>query len=73
MVGRHHGDLDAELSAEAARQAPVKLALAQGLLINVTADKTVRLLPPLILSDDEADQVIERVARLISDFTANAA
>ena len=51
----------------------VKIALAQGLLINVTADKTVRLLPPLILSDDEADQVIERVARLVSDFTANAA
>jgi len=29
----------------------VKLALARGLLINVTADKVVRLLPPLILSD----------------------
>ena len=51
----------------------VKIALAQGLLINVTADKTVRLLPPLILSDDEAAQVVERVARLINDFTANAA
>ncbi len=49
----------------------VKIALAQGLLINVTADKTVRLLPPLILSDDEAAQVVERVARLINDFTAN--
>ena len=51
----------------------VKIALAQGLLINVTADKTVRLLPPLILSDDEASQVVERVARLINDFTLNAA
>ncbi len=50
----------------------VKIALAQGLLINVTADKTVRLLPPLILSDDEASQVVERVARLINDFTLNA-
>ena len=51
----------------------VKIALAQGLLINVTADKTVRLLPPLILTDDEAGQVVERVARLINEFTANAA
>ena len=51
----------------------VKIALAQGLLINVTADKTVRLLPPLILSDDEASQVVARVARLINDFTLNAA
>ena len=51
----------------------VKIALAQGLLINVTADKTVRLLPPLILSDDEASQVVERVVRLINDFTLNAA
>ncbi len=51
----------------------VKIALAQGLLINVTADKTVRLLPPLILTDDEASQVVERVSRLINEFTANAA
>ncbi|MBK8960962.1 MAG: acetylornithine transaminase [Proteobacteria bacterium] len=51
----------------------VKLALAQGLLINVTADKTVRLLPPLILSDDEARQVVTRVAGLINEFTGHAA
>ena len=51
----------------------VKVALAQGLLINVTADKTVRLLPPLIMSDDEAAQVVERVSRLINEFTAGAA
>ena len=51
----------------------VKIALAQGLLINVTADKTVRLLPPLIMSDDEAAQVVERVSRLINEFTAGAA
>lgn len=50
----------------------VKTALAEGLLINVTADKVVRLLPPLILSDAEADEVVARVARLINDFTAAA-
>jgi ornithine carbamoyltransferase len=31
----------------------VKQALAAGLLINVTADKVVRLLPPLVMSDAE--------------------
>ncbi|MGE0858778.1 MAG: acetylornithine transaminase [Gammaproteobacteria bacterium] len=51
----------------------VKTALAEGLLINVTADKVVRLLPPLILTDAEADEVVLRVARLINDFTAAAA
>ena len=50
----------------------VKIALAAGLLINVTADKTVRLLPPLILSDDEAAQVVDRVVCLINDFTVGA-
>ena len=48
----------------------VKHALATGLLINVTADRVVRLLPPLILSDDEADEIVARVANLIDAFTA---
>ncbi len=43
-------------------------ALAQGLLINVTADKVVRLLPPLILSEAQADQVVAMVSQLIRDF-----
>lgn len=46
----------------------VKRALDQGLLINVTADKVVRLLPPLILSDAEAREIVERVAALIVEF-----
>ena len=33
----------------------VGMALERGLLINVTADHVVRLLPPLILSDADAD------------------
>ena len=45
-------------------------ALADGLLINVTADRTIRLLPPLILSDDEAQQLIDGVVRLVDEFTA---
>lgn len=51
----------------------VKEALAAGLLINVTADRVVRLLPPLILSDAEADQVVNRVSELIESFIDRAA
>ncbi len=40
-------------------------ALDQGLLINVAADSVVRLLPPLNMSDEEADLVVEKVVGLI--------
>ena len=40
-------------------------ALAQGLLINVAADSVVRLLPPLTMSDEEADAIVETVVGLI--------
>ncbi|MES9876654.1 MAG: acetylornithine transaminase [Candidatus Sedimenticola sp. PURPLELP] len=43
-------------------------ALEQGLLINVTAEKVIRLLPPLILSDEDARQLVEAVSNLIKDF-----
>jgi acetylornithine aminotransferase len=46
----------------------VKQALAKGLLINVTADTVVRLLPPLILSQAEAQQMIDILSPLIKDF-----
>jgi acetylornithine/N-succinyldiaminopimelate aminotransferase len=51
----------------------VKDALYAGLLINVTADRVVRLLPPLILSDGEADEIVARVADLIEAFLDRAA
>ncbi len=40
-------------------------ALDMGLLINVTADSVVRLLPPLIISDEEADQIVAMVSELV--------
>ena len=46
----------------------VGLALEQGLLINVAADRVVRLLPPLILSDEQADQLIETLSKLLQGF-----
>ena len=51
----------------------VKEALAAGLLINVTADRVVRLLPPLIMSDAEADAIVDRVSALIEQFLARSA
>ncbi len=46
----------------------VKMALAKGLLINVTADNVVRLLPPLVMSQDEAQQLLDILCPLIKDF-----
>jgi len=43
-------------------------ALDAGLLINVTADKVIRLLPPLIMSQDEARQVVDMLCALVRDF-----
>ncbi len=46
----------------------VRQALAAGLLINVTHDTVIRMLPPLILSAEEAELIVERLAPLISTF-----
>lgn len=40
-------------------------ALAAGLLLNVTAGNVVRLLPPLNLSQAEADQIVDQTVSLI--------
>ena len=45
-------------------------ALGAGLLLSVTADRVVRLLPPLIISADEIDEVVRRLVPLIKDFLA---
>jgi acetylornithine aminotransferase len=46
----------------------VMAGLQQHILINVTADKVIRLLPPLIISDAEADQIVSTVSGLILDM-----
>jgi acetylornithine aminotransferase len=48
-------------------------ALDAGLLINVTVDKVVRLLPPLIMNQGEAQQLVDRLSALILDFLGQAA
>ena len=49
----------------------VKRALAAGLVTNVTADKVIRLLPALILSHDEARQIVAILVPLIKEFLAH--
>jgi len=46
----------------------VKLALTKGLLINVTADNVIRLLPSLVMSQAEAQQLLNILCPLIKDF-----
>jgi len=46
----------------------VPQALAAGLLINVTAERVVRLLPPLILERREADSLLQALSSLIRHF-----
>jgi acetylornithine aminotransferase len=46
----------------------VSQALEQGLLINVTAANVIRLLPPFIISDAEANKIVLTVSDLIKNF-----
>jgi acetylornithine aminotransferase len=43
-------------------------ALVAGLLINVTAERVIRLLPPLVLAHDQADLLVAELTRLIRAF-----
>ncbi len=47
-------------------------AAAAGLLISVTAERVIRLVPPLILTAAEADQVVALLAPLVRDLLAEA-
>ena len=46
----------------------VKMALENKLLINVTAEKVVRLLPPLVINEAEAKELVSRLSILIKQF-----
>jgi len=46
----------------------VKMALEEKLLINVTNDSVVRLLPPLVMTQADAELLTEKLARLIRIF-----
>jgi acetylornithine aminotransferase len=51
----------------------VKQALAARLLVNVTQDTVIRLLPPLIIDAREADEIVARLAPLVRALVGAAA
>ncbi len=56
---------------EAAAARAVELALAEGLLVNRTAGRVVRLLPPLNVSDAEIDEGLQIIERVIGRAAAD--
>ncbi|MEY3788226.1 MAG: hypothetical protein RLZ75_2433 [Pseudomonadota bacterium] len=51
----------------------VKIALEQHLLINVTNDTTIRLLPPLIIDELQIKLLVETLSTIINDYTEKTA
>jgi acetylornithine/N-succinyldiaminopimelate aminotransferase len=49
-------------------QAFVTHALQQGLLISVTAEKVIRLLPPLILNEKQTEDMAQKIIACINSF-----
>ncbi|WP_431065854.1 aspartate aminotransferase family protein [Methylotuvimicrobium sp.] len=47
----------------------VNNALSKGLLINVTNEKTIRLLPPLIIDAQQIERLVETLTAVIHEFT----
>ncbi len=57
------------LDAPVAKQA-VTAGFDHGLILNAPADDVIRLTPPLVITEDEIDASIERIAALLSELTA---
>ena len=66
IVSVRHKGLMIGIELDAACGTLVEKALEQGLLINVTADSTIRLLPPLLIDDAQIDLLIETLSALIN-------
>ena len=49
----------------------VLLAKVQGILLNITRERVIRLLPPLTMTDDEADYLADQVIRIIKLYAAD--
>lgn len=49
----------------------VPLAKEKGILLNVTSDKVIRLLPPLTISDEECEFLIDAVIQIIRLYAAD--
>jgi acetylornithine aminotransferase len=46
----------------------VREALEAGLLINVTYDTIIRMLPPLVIDEAQADQIVALLSPLVRGF-----
>jgi len=51
----------------------VALAREKSILINVASGNVVRLVPPLNITEDESDEIIETVSALIAGFQGGKA
>jgi acetylornithine aminotransferase len=51
----------------------ITLSLEQGLVLNVTADSVIRLLPPLVMSEAEGRQLVDILVRVVKAFLARPA
>jgi len=49
----------------------VDLCLKEKLLINVTAERVIRMLPPLIIDESNADLLVNTLCKCINNFTTN--
>ena len=50
----------------------VRRALAEGLVMNVTADRVIRLLPPLVITQAQAREIVAILVPLVKAFLAEA-
>lgn len=48
-----------------------KMALTRGLLVNVTHQNVIRLLPPLVIQSQEIEILVEKMVKVIEDFDLN--
>ncbi|MCK9604856.1 MAG: acetylornithine transaminase [Methylomonas sp.] len=69
IVSIRHQGLMIGIELDAACGELVGKALEKGLLINVTADSTIRLLPPLLIDDAQIDLLTETLSALIKEHT----
>ena len=51
----------------------INIALAQGLLLSVQNNNVIRLLPPLVINEEQATAIINSVSQIIIDWSSQKA
>ena len=46
------------------------IGLQNKILFGISAETIVRLLPPLIITDNESDELVEKIAQTVTSFVA---